>query len=340
MANPSTGGTGSRRSSGTDLGACRAGHPSGEPEERIDRRPRGRWGNGPARLRVEIAPPTHDGTHRWSQGDVNGDGRQDLIYPQYMGGALAIHTLLRQHNGSWVHRSDLVGPFVYNPVARNWLVADVGSPGGGPDGRADLVYRHFDDGYVPTFRLHTLLSQGDGTWARRYPAAVFDGLEARDVAHWRPADIDGDGDGDLVHVWSTDVTQLNAPDRDIRVHVIRSNGDGGWTTLGQDDDAWRGFGSTDTRNWQLMDVNGDGRTDLVHLAGSNRLLIRTLLSNGDGTWARRLSGPPGVDAADTRGWQVASINADGKADLVRLRVDGGNSELRIRGVGERPRTPK
>src|SRR5258705_92938 len=47
----------------------------------------------------------------------------------------------------------------------------------------------------------------------------------------------------------------------------------------------------DTGSWQILDVNGDGKADLVHLSPSDRtpgalsaLEIHTLLSRGDGSW--------------------------------------------------------
>lgn len=280
-------------------------------------------------FQVKLAPIAHEGTHRWRSGDVDGDGREDLVYPQYTNAGVTVHTLLRRRDGSWDHKSEPVMPFMYNPVARDWVVADVGSADGGPDGRADLVYKHYYDDAGTGLRLYTLLSQGDGTWVLRYRNAEWPDFGVRDTGNWRPTDVDADGDTDLVHVFSTGLTDLVKPDRAIRVHTMRSNGDGSWTPIAKD--PWSGFGTADTANWKPLDVNGDGRGDLVHLDGTRRrVLVRTLLSNGDGTWERRFDVPvTGVDASDTRGWRPADVNADGGTDLVHLALDGGDLQALV-----------
>ncbi|MEU6799285.1 FG-GAP-like repeat-containing protein [Nonomuraea wenchangensis] len=277
-------------------------------------------------FRVRTAPLTHEGTQRWRSGDVDGDGRQDLVYPQYTRAGITVHTLLRGRDGRWQHRSQPVLPTLFNPVARDWIIADVGGPDGGPDGRADLV--HLFDYTKPGetgLRVETLLANGDGAWVPVVPPMEWPEFTARDTGNWQPADIDGDGDSDLVHVWSTHVTKLSEPGRAIRVHVLRANGDGSWTPLPSESDAWPQFGSADTGNWRVMEVNGDGRADLIHLDGRHgQVLPRTLLSQGDGTWQPVTGDAVPLDASDVRGWRSADANADGIADLVHLAASGGD----------------
>ena len=276
-------------------------------------------------FRVQVAPvPTQD-TRRWTPADVTGDGRRDLVYPQYARTGIVVHTLIRRRDGSWQHVAAPVLGSLLNPVARAWSVADVGSPSGGPDGRADLVHLVRDDS-ISGLRVLTLLSNGNGTWTERSGPALapFDG---RDAISWRLADVDGDGDADLVHLRAEAATGQAA--HDLYLDVVRSDGNGSWTGL-PSQSVWPGFGGDDVLSWRPMDIDGDGRIDFVHVSavagtGSARAVeLRILHSRSDGTYARLSPAAiPGLDATvDPGGWRPAGVNGDRAADLVSVTAVG------------------
>jgi RHS repeat-associated protein len=283
-------------------------------------------------LQVQVAPLSGAGARRWLPADVNGDGRMDLVYPQYTAAGVRVHSLIRQRDGGSDHHTDDVLPNLFNPVARSWLVADVGSPAGGPDGIADLVHVLIDDDQ-PGLHLQTLLGNGDGSFTARTTQGTWPGYAERDAVNWRPADVDGDGDLDLVHVvW---VPGTNGAPAHLRVDEMRSEGDGTWTPV-QADPAWTAFPSSDTLGWQPMDVQGDGRTDLVKVAGGKgQLTVYELLSNGDGSYTRGLpSAAVDGDTTDLRGWRAINQNGDGAGDLVHLQADSdGLHVLTLLGTG-------
>lgn len=73
--------------------------------------------------------------------------------------------------------------------------------------------------------------------------------------------------------------------------------------------------------WQTLDVNGDGRMDLVHLK-DNAGAVSVWTSNGDGTFS--VSSFVSPDTSLTTGsWQVLDLNGDGHSDLLHLRNDSG-----------------
>jgi hypothetical protein len=154
-------------------------------------------------------------------------------------------------------------------------------------------------------RTYVDLSNGDGTFRRALTA--FDQPEPGWAGFTLSAvDVNGDGRADLV--WNS-LGAIN------RTYVDLSNGDGTFrralTAFDQPEPSWGGF------TLQAVDVNGDGRADLVwnFLGSINRTYVD--LSNGDGTFRRALTASDQPES----GWagytmQAADMNGDGCRDLV------------------------
>jgi len=70
-----------------------------------------------------------------------------------------------------------------------------------------------------------------------------------------------------------------------------------------------------------MDVNGNPLTDFVYveyLGASAGTRIRTLLSNGDGTFSPRQGSGSEPKRVDAKRWRPMDANADGLSDLVHI----------------------
>ena len=188
---------------------------------------------------------------------------------------------------------------------RTWRPMDVDG-----DGRDDLVHTWLWDGGL---RIHVLFANSDGSF-RGAAQDVWPGFGASDLFHFRPADVNGDGADDLVHVWHSG--------EGIRVHTLMSNGNGTWTASAHD--PWPGFGAYDTGSFRPMDVDGDGRDDLVHVWHSGAgIRVHTLFSNGDGRWSAAAHDPwPGFGAYDLELFRPADVNGDGRMDLVHVWHSG------------------
>lgn len=241
---------------------------------------------------------------KWRNADVDGDGRADFVNIIWTTAGLRVHTIFSSVIRGWRTFFQDAWPGFGASDVQNWRTMDVNG-----DGKQDLVHVMWT---APgTIRVHSLISNGDGTWTKAFEDA-WTGFGRSDVENWRPMDVDGDGRIDLVHVmWS-------APGN-VRVHTLRSLGNGQWTASFRD--TMSGFGASDVQNWKVMDTDGDGKQDLVHLLWSSpgNLRAHTLRSIGNGNWAFYYSDVwSGFGASDTQNWRVSDTNGDGRSDLYYL----------------------
>jgi RHS repeat-associated protein len=248
--------------------------------------------------------------------DVNGDGTADF---------LTVFDHHRQFSG------------LYDEL----IVADVVSPTPATDGFRSIFADVNGDGYRDAIyvysgrfsnTVYTLLRGGDGRYTQK-PQNVMTGLDARVYRNWKAGDINADGCADLVYVMENS--------GDIWVDTLLSNCDGTWDELHRK--AWEGYvraypaeAGRDTPSWRMMDVDGDGKFDLVHLARSDLIVrgsggrttaglqINTLLSYGNGEWRpapAHVGGQP--INIDIHGYQSTDVNGDGRHDLVRMSSSVG-----------------
>jgi hypothetical protein len=252
-------------------------------------------GLGQADGTLRFLPAQDRAEKRWSGfqtfvGDVNGDGRADLIWNEpaetnrvYVGlgqndGTLQFLPAQDHPEKEWAGFHVLVGDF-------------------NGDGRADLVWNRTQDNN----RLYLALGQADGTFQFLPP-------QERTEQGWSGfqalvGDVNGDGRADLI--WN-ETAEHN------RIYVGLGQGDGTFQFLpGLDhpEKGWTGFQAL------AGDVNGDGRADLIWNAISETNRVYVGLGQGDGTFQFL----PAQDHPD-RGWAGFRVlggdfNGDGRADL-------------------------
>ncbi|MEU7908527.1 FG-GAP-like repeat-containing protein [Actinoplanes sp. NPDC049118] len=276
-------------------------------------------------------------TPLWRVMDVDGDGRADLTHLYRTGSTLRINTLLSAGDGTWRRRSAPVPGEPLTMGVLSWQPADVNG-----DGRTDLV-RLWPIGRLGA-RVDTLLSRGNGTSWRREGQPQWQPYLADATRRWVPADANGDGRTDLVRV-----DQANGG---LQVRSLLSIGNGTWVARSAADvlpGPLKGTGSfADTARWRSMDVNRDGRADLVHLlpvtTPAPGLRVDTVVATGQGGWAARPPRPdalPGYDRPGALDWRPADADGDGAADLVRVaRVPAGPRSARLRVSSLESRAPR
>ncbi|HZM76517.1 MAG TPA: RHS repeat-associated core domain-containing protein [Candidatus Limnocylindrales bacterium] len=228
-------------------------------------------------------------------GDVNGDGRIDLVRVHQDGTNARARVSLSDGDGFAAPAWDgVIGGWSTETTDQ---LTDVNG-----DGRADLV-RLWHNGTSTYAQVNP--STGAG-----YPNQSFNSS----VGTWNPTgvrdfltDIDGDYRADFVRIWQNG--------SDSWVQVNRSNGSGYPdqncnTSIG----TWH-----DSTKWYPVDVNGDARADLARVYN---------LGNGNASLAVRLTDgrcfPDQTFNSTIGGWNPEfqyhfnDLNADGKADLVVL----------------------
>ncbi len=333
-------------------------------------------------LATLLSPMTRSDTHRWSHVDVSGDARTDLVYVEFLNPGVRIHTVVRTATSALPVgpggkatpvtqdiRPSASMPGLDSPDTWRWLSADLNA-----DGRVDLLYvDHAPEGGS---RVYSLLSNGNGTWLPII--SLVPQLTAQDLLSWRLADVDSDGRTDLLRV---DFLETAADGGwAIRVTTLRALGDGQWDPPSTQDisesAAWHDWTSAsphpswkpmNSNAWQVVDANGDGRADLMHIdvtrdqAGGNRLSVHTLLALPSGGWSLPRSRVPTERniSSDALHWRFMDVNADGAIDLVHVGyrdpglsvstllnggggnfLDGGTQDLSVAALAARSDTQR
>jgi uncharacterized protein (TIGR03437 family) len=246
-------------------------------------------GNGTFANAVLLASANNSGTSI-AAGDVNGDGRPDLISANEGGGSSDAAVSVFLNNGGGGFQS---GRVIHTGVSPSWLAAaDLNR-----DGRDDVIVADRGE-FANETRvgdIAILLSGPGGTFGQatrvtgfRYPNYVGAG------------DLNGDNNPDLVFA-----ADGSGPGASL-VHVLIGRGDG---TFQPPATYATSFGPSSIT---IADLNGDSRVDLFvgHCCGDTSTGF--LAGNGDGTFRPEVdieSGESGAHAV------ITDINRDGKPDL-------------------------
>lgn len=258
------------------------------------------------------APATATGTGKNALAtDVDGDGREDLVWADLVGygGGDAIRYRLRLASGGFsASASTLVGPLAADSMIVSGLTA--ARAGSGPvtdmngDGRGDVVYR----------RNTRVWIDGTGKWKYFYSIdAVCSGAWTFGIttttAPAEPvlADLNGDGRVDIVYY-----------DQSAAINY-RFNTGKSFTAAGT-----AGSMSTFLGAFYVLDWDGDGYEDIVgaKISSSTWHLWR---STGEA-----LSLPVDTGVAYSGGPLTTDINGDGLRDLAYINVSSGTWNYRLR----------
>ncbi len=255
-------------------------------------------------------------TGRWISADVNGDGRTDMVhlrglYPIYyfnswisMGDGnyemkyFQLQNYLNQYAGALL--------FYYGGIVVPIAASDFN--GDGKDDFAIIWFGESPD--FPRVDIATLLSRGDGNYDVKhyFPSMNLNITRIAADNVGRPGiqflvgDFNGDGKSDLL---------LGSTNR-YRSIILLSKGDGAFEPY---------IGSTDrigyeVGNWGITDINGDGKSDVVHYIGKT---VTIWLSNGNGNFIFRSYSIPNGDNLNIGFRFSGDSNGDNKNDIINIQ---------------------
>ncbi len=226
----------------------------------------------------------------WLSGDMDGDGRTDIIHLWNNNGALGMHVY--QSTGTSYLNAFTSGNMGQGPWALAWLAGDMDG-----DGLTDILQPWNNNG---TLGLIVYRSTGTGYTTAFSSSNMGAGSPA--VA-WRTGDADGDGRTDLIQLWNNNGW--------LGLTVFRSTGTGYSLWFNNPN---MGQGSP-ARAWLTGDMDGDGRTDIFQPWNNNGTLgLIAYRATGTGYATAFASGNMG-QGSGAFAWLVGDMDGDGRSDI-------------------------
>ncbi|MEZ5963521.1 MAG: VCBS repeat-containing protein [Planctomycetota bacterium] len=254
-------------------------------------------------------------------GDLDGDGREDLLFPFENGGLLEVRVLrdFDPATGAWRAMQGYSTQWGAGTLA-NVHVGDIDG-----DGRTDMIFTYGAGGLTEVRTLRGF-DPGTGAWVRQgFSSNWGSGV----MVHERVGDIDGDGKDDLLFPFA------NGGIVEVRALRDFDPSTGRWAMTGYST-TW---GTGVLADPLVGDVDADGRDDLVlPWQSGDDLRVRTLRSfqSSSGAWAVHDESRLCVCCPDPGGSSETGLNCITIDDVIGSSVPLLGSTLKWTLTGARP----
>jgi FG-GAP-like repeat len=285
---------------------------------------------------IALSPATINGMQQtvgsidgYAIGDVNGDGKADLIVSVRTANDPEVSqflVLLGNGSGGFGAPTALTSPSFapQGQIDTNLQFSDIRLIDVNGDGKPDLIY-FYSDSYTNTYiaGIAVQLGNGDGTFKAPvsipfYSQSTYSPITSQVIAS---ADLNGDGKPDLILLTENSTVDQNLGSYEAQIQVALGHGDGTFaspvTVTGPSEMTGVLYGTNGYAPVVVADMNGDGKPDLVALgADSNgNTQVAVILGNGDGTFKAPMLQSYDGQYLEGVGLAVADFNSDGKPDV-------------------------
>jgi len=270
-----------------------------------------------------------------TMGDVNGDGKLDIITANYLSDTASV--LLGNGNGTFGAKAS----FATGTNPKSVTLGDVNR-----DGRLDIIIANSGSNSVSV-----LLGNGNGTFGPKTDFATAlspSGITMGDVngdgnldiitANYDPSNVsvllgNGNGTFQAQQTFATGKSPYGVTLGDVngdgKLDIITANNGANSASvlLGNGNGTFQAQQTFTTgkatRSVTLGDVNGDGRLDII-TSNNFSFNVSLLLGNGNGTFQAQQTfaagtGPQGITLGD--------INGDGRLDIITTNNNDSNSSV-------------
>jgi hypothetical protein len=225
-------------------------------------------------------------------GDLNGDGKPDLVVANRDSGTVSVFlntTAAGAGTVTFGTRQDII---TGGADPQDLVVTDLNG-----DGKPDIAVVHKYTTYYVTVMLN-LTAAGDTTFSFGPRTNFNTSPRCQSLV---AGDVNGDGKPDLLSA-STTGGIFNV--------LLNQTANGAVTPVFTSGGAPNGSGMAGA----LIDLDGDGKTDLVGFGGAS---ITVRLNNTPGGGSLSFASPQGITTSpQTAGIAVADVNGDGKPDFI------------------------
>ena len=232
------------------------------------------------------------GAVSWLVGDVNGDGREEVIQQWNNNGQLG--TIVYGWSGGAMKTLWSTGDIGQGSGALTWLVGDVDG-----DGKDEIIQQWDNRG-----KRGTIVYGWHGGAMRT--AWVTDNIgQGSSAVSWQIGDIDGDGKAEVVQHWNNH-GKLGTIVYHWADHAMKTQ----WIT----GDIGQGSGAV---GWLIADINGDGKDEIIQ-EWNNHGKLGTIVYGWTGRALKTLwiTGDIGQRSGAVS-WLVGDVDKDGRAEVIQ-----------------------
>ena len=241
------------------------------------------------------------GALTWLTGDVNGDGKAEIIQLWNHGGNLAM--IIYGWSANTLTTLFANGNMGQGADAITFLIGDVNG-----DGRAEIIQLWNNGG----FKLGMIVYGWDKDAMKTIFANGDMGARTGSPG-WLVGDVNGDGRAEIVQPWA----DFGGGPLGMTVYGWVKDG---MTTVFTNPRMGQGSGAV---SWLIGDVNGDGRAEVIQPWSDGGTLAMIIYGWSKDAMTTLWSSPNMQEGSRAVQWLIGDIDGDGHPEVVQLWDNGG-----------------